>query len=307
MKIEQLYYLEDISKTQSITQSAQRFFLSQQASSYSIAKLEEEFSCPLIERSNKGVVLTPQGEELLIEMYPLINKYKSLKEKFMIKQENLDKLKRLRGNITIESHVRTLENIVIDAIRVFKDICPNVNYKIVEKENVEIITDVANENADIGIIFAPDFILNDTSLCQKSENAIEYEKLFSDNFVVCAHKDHPITSRKSIHLKELLNYDMVLFDAHEKMNKSTSPLKSNQIYSKDISFHKRLLLEKKVISTITLFEFRTIYQDYNKLTVLPIEEALASTITIVFKKEKLQIQHIKAFYIILKKMNINNR
>lgn len=91
MKIEQVLYLEDIAKTHSITQTAQRFFMSQQSLSFSISKLEEEFSCVLVERSNKGAKM---GEELLREMSPYARRYETLKEKFAIHSERLDTLKR---------------------------------------------------------------------------------------------------------------------------------------------------------------------------------------------------------------------
>lgn len=58
MKTEQLIYLEDIAKTHSISQTAQRFFISQQALGFSLTKLEEEFGVQLLERSNRGAELT---------------------------------------------------------------------------------------------------------------------------------------------------------------------------------------------------------------------------------------------------------
>lgn len=70
MKIEQVLYLEDIAKTHSITQTAQRFFMSQQSLSFSISKLEEEFSCVLdMNNSFKGI---PWAVMILLAVtYPL--------------------------------------------------------------------------------------------------------------------------------------------------------------------------------------------------------------------------------------------
>lgn len=284
MKIEHLYYLEDIAKTHSITQSAQRFFLTQQGMSCAIAKLEEEFSCTFVERSNKGAYLTKQGEKLLYEMYPLIEKYKSLKQEFIIQEEELNKLKQLQGSITIESHVRTLEPIVNEAISVFKDICPEIRYTIIEKENLEVIQDIANNTADIGIIFAPDYILSDAIFFKGTDNDISFEKIFSDVHVICAHKNHPITKRKNIKLEEITNYDLVLFDTDRRIYKDIFSSKCNQIFSKDISFHKRLLLEKKAVSPITPFEFKNTYLQHKELTTIPIVNSFQTIITIVFKK-----------------------
>ena len=45
MKIEHIFYLNDIAQTHSISQTAQRFFISQQALSIAMKKLEDENRC----------------------------------------------------------------------------------------------------------------------------------------------------------------------------------------------------------------------------------------------------------------------
>lgn len=50
-------------ETKSVTKASEIIFRSPQAISKHIAHLEEELGCELFERSSKGVVLTPIGEE----------------------------------------------------------------------------------------------------------------------------------------------------------------------------------------------------------------------------------------------------
>ena len=80
MKTEQLIYLEDISKTHSISQTAQRFFISQQALSFSLTKLEEEFGVKFLERTNRGAELTQAGLLFLEKSRSILQTYHELKE-----------------------------------------------------------------------------------------------------------------------------------------------------------------------------------------------------------------------------------
>ena len=65
MKIEQIIYLTDIAQTHSMTQSAQRLFISQQALSFSIKKLEEEGML----RLEKGKIQVDQSGYLEMKEY----------------------------------------------------------------------------------------------------------------------------------------------------------------------------------------------------------------------------------------------
>ena len=55
MNIDQLRYFADLAKTNSITNTAKRMFISQQALSESIKRLENEVGCTLVNRSKTGV------------------------------------------------------------------------------------------------------------------------------------------------------------------------------------------------------------------------------------------------------------
>ena len=84
MKTEQIIYLNDIAKTQSISQTAQRFFISQQALSFSLKKLEEEFDTLFLNRSNHGVTLTQEGRLFLRKTQAMLDIYTDLKESLQL-------------------------------------------------------------------------------------------------------------------------------------------------------------------------------------------------------------------------------
>lgn len=89
MKIEQIIYLTDIAQTHSMTQSAQRLFISQQALSFSIKKLEEEFGATLLSRSNHGVELTEEGKRFLQQAGSMVTLYQQIKADFLTESAGL--------------------------------------------------------------------------------------------------------------------------------------------------------------------------------------------------------------------------
>ena len=65
MRLEILSYLLDIKETHSITQTADKYFISHQALSQAIRSLEKELQLTLLLRSKHGVSFTPAGERFL--------------------------------------------------------------------------------------------------------------------------------------------------------------------------------------------------------------------------------------------------
>ncbi|MDO4280063.1 MAG: LysR family transcriptional regulator [Peptococcaceae bacterium] len=289
MKIEQILYVADIAKTHSITQTAQRFFMSQQALSISLQKLEDEFACVLLDRSNKGAFLTAYGEEFLRDMLPIVHQYRLVKERLALQNERAEALKRLTGTIVIDAHVRTIETFMLDVMMRFGHLCPNMVYTLREKENMEIIDSIEKGEADIGVVFVPEFVLTDTNKDRVNPRCY-FESIFSDSFVACLHKNHPLADRERLYFKDISSYDTVLFDMNEQMTMNPKielgPQNCNQWFSKDVSFHKRLLRANKAISVITTFEFKKVYKEIPELVMMPIEDTMTSNINIVTSSDR---------------------
>ena len=82
MHSDQLLYLIDISKTNSINATAKRMFSSQQAVSESIKHLEAELNCTILNRSKTGVELTDDGKYVLSYATTMIEQYNFLRHHF---------------------------------------------------------------------------------------------------------------------------------------------------------------------------------------------------------------------------------
>ena len=79
MRLEQLQFFVEVSRCRSISLAASRLFMTQQNVSSGIRKLEAELGFDLFERTPRGVVLTPQGEEVLVKAEEIIEEVESLK------------------------------------------------------------------------------------------------------------------------------------------------------------------------------------------------------------------------------------
>ena len=85
MQLEQLRYFKCLAENKSITQASKSLYISQQALSTSIRKLEEELTVKLFERTSRGVILTLDGEYLLKEVTKMFNDLEKIKLHFLNK------------------------------------------------------------------------------------------------------------------------------------------------------------------------------------------------------------------------------
>ena len=82
MTLQQLAYLVAVAECGSITDAAERLFISQPSLSAAIHNLEKEMGVTAFVRSNKGVAVTREGEELLSFARMLLEQADIMQEHF---------------------------------------------------------------------------------------------------------------------------------------------------------------------------------------------------------------------------------
>jgi DNA-binding transcriptional LysR family regulator len=73
MDIKQLQYFLQVSKDGNVTKAASSLYLSQQALSSSLVRLEKELGCILMKRNSRGIILTNAGEYFKIQAQKIID------------------------------------------------------------------------------------------------------------------------------------------------------------------------------------------------------------------------------------------
>ena len=86
MTLQQLKYALTIADCGSMNEAAKRLFLSQPSLSETVKELEQEIGLQIFMRSNRGIIITPEGEEFLGYARQVIDQYGILKARYVEKQ-----------------------------------------------------------------------------------------------------------------------------------------------------------------------------------------------------------------------------
>lgn len=199
MHIDNLKYFYDIATTKNISFVAKKSHISQSALSQQLIKLEDKLDTKLLERSNKGVNLTPEGEIALKYTKTILTSYTR-----MLEELNAYKNNKKTVNIYSLSYVKNfiLPGFIGDFKKNFK------NYKI----NLSSIETPFNEeslnSSSFDIIISSEKFLREDIVCQK---------LFDDEFVAIASPKFNIKDEYSI--EEILTLPIIIVNNNTNISK----------------------------------------------------------------------------------------
>lgn len=186
MDIHQMEYFIAVCDYGGFTPAAEALFLTPQAMSKSIRKLEEELDAPLFTREKKGLSLTPFGEKALEEFRSLVNDYRTVKQRLgqIAVQE--------KGNIRLACAFGVPNALPLEALR--EELLPKgITLDIMELPDLLIEDMVRQEIADLGLSIG---------LPQSPEL---YQYTFLRGYRLCAvvNARHPLARRARISVRDL--------------------------------------------------------------------------------------------------------
>ena len=149
MHLSQLKYFVKVAESGSITKAAQELFISQPSLTKSIANLESEFELQLLERTAKGVRVTPVGREFLTYAKDVLDSAQALEQTFVSKKSQ--EVQRLCiASQQFDFVYDTLE-------QVFRqNDMHNVCLDLMETNRGGVIERLENRDADIGLLVITD-------------------------------------------------------------------------------------------------------------------------------------------------------
>ncbi len=207
MTLQQLLYFVTAVECGNITAAAEKLYISQPSLSNAIHNLEKEMGVVAFSRSNKGVVLTHEGEDLLSFSRNLLEQAEIMKEHFGTGEKRAPKF-----SVSCQ-HYSFAVNAFVDLIKEFD--ADQYSFILRETQTGEIIDDVANGNSEIGIIFLSE---NNVDVLSKllKKNELVYEELISAKPHVFICKEHPLANRESVTPKDLKAYPYLVFEQGER-------------------------------------------------------------------------------------------
>lgn len=203
MTLTQLKYVITVSDTNSINEASRLLFVSQPSLSSAIRELEAELGIALFKRSNRGVILTAQGEEFLGYARQVVDQYQLLEVRY-IERKNVKK----KFSVSMQ-HYTFAVNAFMEMVKQFG--MDEYEFAVHETKTYEVIEDVKNFKSEVGILYLNEFnqkVL--TKLFQ--EYQLEFHELFECGIYVYLWKGNPLAQNKEITLEELAEYPCLSFE-----------------------------------------------------------------------------------------------
>lgn len=203
MTLQQLKYLVTVAECKNITEAAEKLFISQPSLSAAIHNLEKEMGVTAFVRSNKGVSVTREGEELLSFARNLLEQADIMKDRFCN-----DKSRTPKFSVSCQ-HYSFAVNAFVDVVNKYD---ANIySFILRETQTGEIIDDVANGRSELGILYL--FEQNEDVLTKLfKKNDLVFEEIFKASPHVFISKNHPLANNEIITLEELKPYPYLVYE-----------------------------------------------------------------------------------------------
>lgn len=206
MTLQQLKYAVTAAETGSITEAAERLFISQPSLTNAIKSLEKEMNVVIFNRTNKGIIVSPEGRIFLSYARQVLDQADLMESKFLNTAERSP-----RFSVSCQ-HYSFAVNAFVDVIKEFD--ADSYDFTLRETETHEIITDVSQMISEIGILY----------LSSKNEevirsflrkNGLKFDELFTARPHVFINSSHPLAKRESLSLEDLEEYPYLSFEQGE--------------------------------------------------------------------------------------------
>lgn len=206
MTLRQLKYIVTVAETGTITEAANRLYISQPSLTNAIRELEKEMNIVIFNRTNKGISLSKEGDDFLGYARQVLEQAAILEDKYKGNDGG-------KKNFCVSTqHYSFAVNAFVDLIKKYGQ--DEYDFSLRETQTYEIIDDVAKMKSEIGILFLNDFNEMVIRKILKSHN-LEFHLLFAAKPHVFISRKHPLADKKVITNEELEEYPYLSFEQGE--------------------------------------------------------------------------------------------
>ncbi len=208
MRIDQLEALVVISRCQSLSAASEQLHISVQALRASIKSLESEMGLTLLERNSRGVTMTRDG----LKVVEVAKRFLADMYKIQFKQED-PRVLALDQPVTIYTQSKLYELFVPRMVCELRQQIPGISITVNKfTQQKPLMEAILKEQAKFAFVFYN----------RMNEEGYRYHKdltfvpLFECKLICLAHHSFPLSSLKTIALKKLLDYPMVVYKSPDQ-------------------------------------------------------------------------------------------
>lgn len=206
MTLLQLNYIVTVAAAGTISEAAKQLYITQPSLTAAIKELENELGITIFHRTNKGVTLSPDGEEFLGYARQVMEQTRLIEEKYFrttpVKHQFC--VSTQHYSFSVEAFVALLKEHGGE----------EYDFRIRETQTYELIEDVAKLRSEVGVLYLNSF--NETVLRKTiRENDLTFHKLFTANPHVFVSAFSPLAKQNIVTLKDLEPYPRLSYEQGE--------------------------------------------------------------------------------------------
>lgn len=206
MTLQQLKYIVTVAAKGTISEAAKELFIAQPSLTSAIKELEAELGITIFKRTNRGVILSVEGEEFLGYARQVIEQTNLIEEKYSGKAPGKHQfcISTQHYSFAVEAFVDLLRDYGGD----------EYDFRIRETQTYEIIEDVAKLRSEVGVLYLNKF--NETILRKTlRSNDLEFHTLFVAKPHVFVSSSSPLAEKTAISLEDLEPYPRLSYEQGE--------------------------------------------------------------------------------------------
>lgn len=264
MRLNQFEIIAALENCNSLSEVAEKLFLTQPSVSKAIRELEEEIGYKVLRRTKTGVEFTEMGEEVLRNAKQIMTCIKAIKNQQVVINEEIS------GKISLGVTRYWGSDIFTQVLWNFNEQYPNVSIWFCEGFSSDIIAAIEQRQLNLGIImtYSTD---KETTQQRILESSLEYKTLFVDKVKLYVSLNHELHEKNTIYMKDVVPYSYVT-GGNVVVAKHSQQLLQSYGYQKDVEIinnqqlRLRYLVRQNAFTSLPdrLFQSSVEYQKFLK-------------------------------------------
>ena len=206
MTLQQLKYIVTVASKGTISEAAKELYIAQPSLTSAIKELESELGITIFNRTNKGVILSVEGEEFLGYARQVIEQTNLIKEKYSGKSSGKHQF------CVSTQHYSFAVEAFVELLRQYGG--EEYEFRLRETQTYDIIEDVARLRSEVGLLYLNKF--NETILRKTIRaNDLKFQPLFIAKPHVFVSSATPLANKIAISLDDLAPYPRLSYEQGE--------------------------------------------------------------------------------------------
>lgn len=206
MTLQQLKYAVTVAECGTISAAAEKLFISQPSLTTAIRELESEMGVTIFSRTNRGVIVSREGEEFLGYARQILAQAQLLQERFSGREQGEKRfaVSSQHFNFTVLAFSRFVQN--------FRG--PRYSFHFRETTTYEVLEDVSQLRSEVGILALNED--NERFLRRMfGKLGLEFTELKRVQAELFVSAEHPLAGRRFVTVEDVSPYPCITFEQGE--------------------------------------------------------------------------------------------